>query len=187
MEYLFNQILRIADAWIRFFRGSVAVPGVSVEADWQALSIIGWVLIAVLFLGILYILHKLSLLRYEERKKYWQAEMATLETFDHTEHDIKWQKVANLLGMLGESDWRLAIMEADNILDTLLKKMGYDGDTVGEKLKKVEPSDFLTLPQAWEAHRVRNRIAHEGVNFRLSHREAQRIIELYKKVFEEFH
>ena len=187
MEYIFNQILRLADAGVRFFREGGAIPGVSVEVDGRLFSIVGWVFIAVLFLGILYVSHKLSIVQYEEQKKYWKAEMATLETFDHTEHDIKWQKVENLLGMLGESDWRLAIIEADNILAGLLQKMGYVGDTVGEKLKKIEPSDFLTLNDAWEAHKVRNRIAHEGTNFRLSHREAQRIIELYKKVFEEFH
>ena len=187
MEYIFNKILQFVDALVRFFRGGISVGGVPEAPDWRLLSIIGWVCIAILFALILYVLHKLSLLRYEERKKYWEAEMATLETFDHTEHDIKWQKVENLLGMLGESDWRLAIVEADNILADMLQKMGYVGDSIGDKLKAIEPSDFLTLNDAWEAHKIRNRIAHEGTNFRLSHREAQRVIALYKKVFEEFH
>src|SRR3989344_1243229 len=187
MEYIFNKILQFVDALVRFFRGGISAPGVTEAPDWRLLAIIGWACIAALFALILYVLHKLSLLRYEERKKYWEAEMATLETFDHTEHDIKWQKVENLLGMLGESDWRLAIVEADNILADMLQKMGYVGDSIGDKLKAIEPSDFLTLNDAWEAHKIRNRIAHEGTNFRLSHREAQHVIALYKTVFEEFH
>lgn len=187
MEYIFNKILQFADWLADFFRGGISVEGIPQAPDWRLLFIAGWVLIAVLFVTIIYVLHKISILKYEERKKFYDAEMATLESFDHTEHDIKWQKVMNLLGMLGESDWRLAIIEADNILADMLQKMGYVGDTVGDKLKKVEPSDFLTLNDAWEAHKVRNRIAHDGTVFRLSHREAQRVIGLYKKVFEEFH
>lgn len=187
MEYLFNKILQFADWLADFFRGGISVEGIPQAPDWRPLFIVGWALIAVLFVTILYVLHKISILKYEERKKFYDAEMATLESFDHTEHDIKWQKVMNLLGMLGESDWRLAIIEADNILADMLQKMGYAGDTIGDKLKSVEPSDFLTLNDAWEAHKIRNRIAHDGTAFRLSHREAQRVIELYKKVFEEFH
>jgi hypothetical protein len=85
-----------------------------------------------------------------------------------------------------ESGWRLAVLEADVLLDEMVTNMGYHGDSLGEKLKSVEASDFLTLPKAWEAHAVRNRIAHEGAAFALSQREARRIIGLYEEVFKEF-
>ncbi|MEX2405199.1 MAG: hypothetical protein WD579_01195, partial [Candidatus Paceibacterota bacterium] len=65
--------------------------------------------------------------------------------------------------------------------------MGHQGDTLGEKLKSVEKSDFTSIDQAWEAHKVRNAIAHEGVDMDISHRKVRRTIELYKTVFEEFH
>lgn len=85
-----------------------------------------------------------------------------------------------------ESDWRLAILEADVLLDEMVTGMGYHGDSLGEKLKAIEKSDFLTLDKAWEAHAVRNRIAHEGAAFVLSAREAKRVIALYEEVFKEF-
>ena len=65
--------------------------------------------------------------------------------------------------------------------------MGYRGESIGEQLKGVEKSDFTTIDDAWEAHKVRNLIAHEGANFLLSDREAKRVIGLYKNVFQEFH
>src|SRR3989344_4525751 len=190
MEYFFNKILQFFD-WLRefflntvplIFENSPQVP------DWRLLALLGWAMSIILAAGALYILYKIWEVKYEEHKKFSQAEIASLESFDHTEHNIRWKKVMDLLNAQGESDWRLAIMEADNILADLLVKMGYTaGSTIGEKLKTIEPSDFLTLSSAWDAHKVRNRIAHEGSAFRLTHREATRVIDLYSKVFEEFH
>jgi len=99
----------------------------------------------------------------------------------------KWQKVQAHINSANPSDWRLAILEADIMLGDILEKMGYQGDSIGDKLKGIEESDFLTLQLAWEAHKVRNQIAHEGTDFLLNDREARRIIELYQKVFQEFY
>ena len=64
--------------------------------------------------------------------------------------------------------------------------MSLPGNTIGEKLKAVEKSDFISLDNAWEAHKVRNSIAHEGMNHILNQREVNRVIDMYKTVFEEF-
>lgn len=99
----------------------------------------------------------------------------------------RWEKIVQHINSENPSDWRLAILECDIILDEMLSKMSYHGETVGDKLKAVEKSDFLTIDKAWEAHRVRNAIAHEGVNFQITDREARRVIGLYEEVFREFH
>lgn len=99
----------------------------------------------------------------------------------------RWERVQKLLNTSRESDWRLAILEADVFLDEMVTNMGYHGDSLGEKLKSVEKSDFTTLDLAWEAHAIRNRIAHEGAAFALTEREAQRVMKLYEDVFREFH
>jgi hypothetical protein len=90
------------------------------------------------------------------------------------------------IGSDNPSDWRLAILEADIILDELLSELGYTGDTIGDKLKKAHRGDFKSLDHAWEAHRIRNAIAHEGQDFVLTQREARRILDLYEMVFREF-
>jgi ribosomal protein L14E/L6E/L27E len=69
----------------------------------------------------------------------------------------------------------------------MLTKMNYHGETISDKLKAVEKSDFLTIDKAWEAHRVRNEIAHGGSNFEITEREAHRVVVLYEEVFKEFH
>lgn len=99
----------------------------------------------------------------------------------------KWVKVQEHINSPNPNDWRMAIIEADIMLAEVLEKSGYHGDTVGSQLKSVEPSDMLTIDVAWEAHKARNLIAHEGGDYQLNDREAKRIIELYKQVFEEFY
>jgi hypothetical protein len=98
----------------------------------------------------------------------------------------KWEKIIKLSESENQSDWRLAIIEADIILDELLEKLQLPGDTMGEKLKAVEKSDFTTIDYAWEAHKARNMIAHEGSDFLINQREIRRIISLYEAVFKEF-
>ncbi|MEK7589961.1 MAG: hypothetical protein AAB475_01780 [Patescibacteria group bacterium] len=98
----------------------------------------------------------------------------------------KWNRLVDLASSENESDWRLAILEADTMLDDMVDIMGYKGEGLGEKLKQIERSDFNTLDKAWDAHKVRNNIAHAGSDHVLTKREVRRVIDLYKQVFEEF-
>jgi len=84
------------------------------------------------------------------------------------------------------SDWRLAIIECDIILSELLDTLNLPGDTMGDKMKVVEKSDFTTIDLAWEAHKIRNQVAHEGSEFLLNQRETRRVVDLYARVFVEF-
>jgi hypothetical protein len=84
------------------------------------------------------------------------------------------------------NDWKLAIIEADVILDTLLKDRGYPGASLGERLRSISPDQLSTLQDAWEAHKIRNRIAHDGADFVLTKRVAHETIARYQRVFTEF-
>lgn len=99
----------------------------------------------------------------------------------------KWKEIQDHINSTNPSDWRLAILEADIMLDEVLEKQGFPGDTLGDKLKSADKNTLVTLDTAWEAHKVRNQIAHEGTDFQLNERDAKRAIDLFKKVFEEFY
>jgi len=114
-------------------------------------------------------------------------QIVSTEVEQDTALSEKWMKVQGHINSDNPAQWRLAILEADIMLGDVLEKMGYQGDSIGDKLKSVDKSDFLTLNSAWDAHKVRNQIAHEGTDFQLNEREAKRVIELYKAVFSEFY
>lgn len=97
----------------------------------------------------------------------------------------RWNRIESQVASEEENEWRLAILEADIILDEVLEENGFQGESIGEKLKSATRGDLKTLDLAWDAHKVRNHIAHRGSTLDINHREAKRVIAEYKKVFEE--
>ena len=141
------------------------------------------ILLSLIFIaGIIYLYRKISELYSIERKLLYPE----VPVESGSETNLSWQRVEALRDSLNENDWRLSIIEADIILDGLLDKLSLPGETMGDKLKAVEKSDFLNIDNAWEAHKTRNQIAHDGPAFLLNQHETKRVIGLYQSVFEEF-
>lgn len=95
----------------------------------------------------------------------------------------RWGKTLNYLFSQHSSDWKLAIIEADSMLEGLMNQLGFKGESLGDKLKSANQDNFSGLTTAWEVHTIRNRIAHEGLAFELSQHEAKRIVALYEQIF----
>jgi hypothetical protein len=122
-------------------------------------------------------------------KEYAQKQNAKEETkkaIQNISRNEAWVKVVKLLQSQNEGDWRMAVIDADKMLDMLTDQLNLPGENLGEKLKAADRDRFKSLNQAWDAHNVRNRIAHEGTAFVLTKREADRVIALYEYVFQEF-
>ncbi len=142
-----------------------------------------WLLIVVFAGTIAYITYDLTRVRNNVRMKLNQVADETISIPLSTNKN--WDKVIMHVESYNESEWRLAVIEADMMLAELLDTMNLQGDSIGDKLKGVEKSDFNTLDLAWEAHKVRNQIAHDP-SFVLTQREARRVISLFEQVFKEF-
>jgi hypothetical protein len=65
----------------------------------------------------------------------------------------------------------LAIIDADKLLDDVLKKKHFKGKTMGERLVSAQRS-LSDNDSVWYAHKLRNRLVHEP-EVRLKKREAQ--------------
>lgn len=183
VEYIYLNIYE-------FFKHFDPIAILNVIIGWvQAITPYAFFVGAILTAIIVYSHIKLKILEKSLEKKFHSVRFK--EAAAEPGHDAvlnkKWQEVQAHINSPNPSDWRLAILEADIMLGEILEKMGYQGDSIGDKLKGIEKSDFLTLDDAWEAHRVRNQVAHEGSDFQLNDRDAKRIIGLYQKVFSEFY
>ena len=137
-----------------------------------------------------YSFFKLEKVRSEEEKIYGHTPDNTftegLEEEKKEKVNERWKRIQDHANSNNSSDWRLAIIEADIMLEETLRTLGYTGDGLGEMLKGIDPTDLLTLNNAWDAHKVRNRIAHSGGDFELTERETKRVITLFEAVFREF-
>ena len=154
-------------------------------ALWGEITMAGLVLALILFIAAVWFLIRTVIIehegfhrRAEEERKQGLREEAKGNT--------RWERVVALASSPEEDNWRLAIMDADSMLEELLDSQGYPGETMGDKLKSGNPLQFTTLDLAWQAHKVRNAVAHLGQAYPLSERETRATIDFYARVFEEF-
>lgn len=191
-------VLAIADAVRRLIQNIIARAEVSFLAHLREvffeilplLKILSFFISFIFIVGLLHLIRKINMIRAAEHAELYPLKGISDGVIDSRPEQLlneKWERVLKLVESDSSSDWKLSILEADIMLEEILDKMGYHGESMGEKLKSIEKSDFETLDYAWEAHKIRNSIAHEGGDFLLNQREAKRVIELYKRVFEEFY
>jgi len=107
------------------------------------------------------------------------------ENFKGAPKNNRVEDMLNHIASDSPSDWKLAIIEADIILDEILKEAGYAGASLGERLRSISPTQLRSLDDAWQAHKVRNQIAHGGADFILTRRLAEDTIKQYRRVFHE--
>ena len=152
---------------------------------WDAFVAISMTVCLILSVGIIYCVIRIRQVRHLERMKFQDAERPVVAK-DIPRTHLRWSRIQEQANSDSEQHWRLAILEADIMLNELLDLEGYKGDTMADKLKQVERADFNSIDDAWEAHKIRNTIAHEGASYQINNREARRIISLYEKIFREF-
>lgn len=95
----------------------------------------------------------------------------------------RWQTIMTHFASSNPNDWRAAIIDADVMLEELVTSLGYPGETLGEKLTAIKLNDFPTLQSAWEAHKMRNTLAHEGANYNLTERQKEITRKNFEAVF----
>ena len=94
----------------------------------------------------------------------------------------QWNAVVERMNTSEQEQWKLAIIEADALLDRAIQQTGVQGDTMGERMKNLSPQSFPLLDSAWQVHRVRNYIAHDP-SYTLDVTTASRVFELYRRIF----
>lgn len=120
-----------------------------------------WLLLAFIIIDVLLIFYILLRKRRRKLKKKDCVELLRL-----------WQQVE------GESNHRQAILDADKLLDSALSRLGYTG-YLGEKLRAL-PHLFSDIRGVWQAHALRNRVAHE-INMEVSYKERRQALNSFRK------
>jgi hypothetical protein len=89
-----------------------------------------------------------------------------------------WNSVELLMADDREASWAKAVFEADKLLDYVMTLRRIPGSNMGERLKNGRHL-FSNVQSAWDAHKLRNQLAHE-VDMKLMRHEADRAIRLFK-------
>lgn len=171
---------------VSFFQ-TAAAPGTYqyFYHQWSVFVAVSVIVSLFLGAGIVYCVLRIFQIRNNEAERF-KAAAHPIATRDISKAQLRWNRILEQAHSDSEQGWRLAILEADILLNELLDVLGYRGETMADKMKQAERATFHTIDLAWEAHLVRNTIAHEGSMRELNSREVRRVVSLYEQVFKEF-
>lgn len=91
----------------------------------------------------------------------------------------QWVKIRKRIESGNESDFKLAIIDADDFLAAILDQRGYEGENFDVAVKKAGKLISAILDDVLKAHETRNSIVHNP-NFKLSAIEAKKILDTYE-------
>lgn len=101
-----------------------------------------------------------------------------------TAYDNRWQEIKNHVNSFNSAEWKFAIVEADKLVDDVLKTAGFAGESMGERLMLIKPDQLANLQYLWDAHKLRNLLVHDP-DFRLTHQQALFAINAFESVLKE--
>jgi hypothetical protein len=153
------------------------------ERSFGLARVVGYTLAVVFLLLGIYFYFAKKKLDSEQEDKFRQG--FTISKDELTPETKRWLNIKEMFQSKNPSDWRVAILDADSMLEDLLVRLGYEGDTFADKLKSIRKENFPWLQTAWDVHLVRNKIAHEGSNTYLNERDIQYIFRDYERIFTE--
>jgi len=153
---------------------------------WSIWSVIAFIASAIFIYGIIYSYLRLGQLSEIEADALLKKEQAWKDRHSDNQENRRWKEIQSHISSENPNDWKLAIIEADIILGEVLNTAGYAGHSIGEQLKSASTASFTSTQDAWDAHLIRNKIAHEGANFILTKTMAKEAIIKYQRVFKEF-
>lgn len=73
---------------------------------------------------------------------------------------VRWQTIQTMAIQGGGNGLRQAVIEADKLLDHVMRSGGASGDTMGDRLRSFQ-NRFSDRDQVWRAHKMRNALAHD--------------------------
>ena len=85
----------------------------------------------------------------------------------------KWEEIIKISGQ-GTTGMKLSLIEADKLLDHVLKSMMIPGETLADRLK-MAAYNYPAIKKVWSAHKLRNQLVHDSAFERRSS-EARRAL-----------
>ena len=84
----------------------------------------------------------------------------TTSVLDVDKYRTHWLSIEQKLVPDQVNSFTLAVLDADKLLDRALKERGFKGQTMGDRMKSAN-NQWTYANNVWQAHKLRNRIAHE--------------------------
>ena len=107
------------------------------------------------------------------------TEFFSWQAYGQREMSKQWDKIRKRTESGAESDYKLAIIDADDFLNEILDKRGYEGKDFNEVIEKAGGMISPILKDVINAHETRNYIVYNP-DFKLSTDQAKKVLETYE-------
>lgn len=96
---------------------------------------------------------------------------------------VRWMSIEHSLIKDQPATFQMAVLNADKLVEQALKDKGVAGQTMGERLK-ASKAQFTRLDALWNAHKLRNQVAHEP-DVKISYDQARRALAAFKRALKD--
>ncbi len=117
---------------------------------------------------------------------YDVEEVMTYKPAGTSKSGKNWEKIIKRLDSDLESEYKLSIIDADNLLNNCLQNLGYGGPTLEDKLAKMTHVILPNIAAVREIRDIRNKIVHDP-DFKLSKDDAKKVLAVYEKSLSDLH
>ena len=107
------------------------------------------------------------------------TEFFSWQAYGQREMSKQWNRIKKRTESGAESDYKLAIIDADDLLEETLDNRGYDGKDFQDSIKKAGKLIVPILDDVLKAHETRNSIVYDP-DFKISGDEAKKILDIYE-------
>ncbi|HUW72185.1 MAG TPA: DUF4145 domain-containing protein [Candidatus Humimicrobiaceae bacterium] len=154
-------------------------------SGWLLVIKIIFIVLSLIFLA--FIIFALVKTKWLKRVITWDLqEFLSYRPFVMRRTEKEWRKIKARLETEMESENKLAIIEADKMLDGLLSQMGSGGKDLNEKLEKLTAESLPNIEEVKWVHKIRNNIIHDPT-YKLSIEEAKKALLVYEKALTDLH
>lgn len=79
----------------------------------------------------------------------------------------KWDDICQLVNSENQNEWRIAIIETDILINTLMNLKGVQGETHVERINNL-PTSFNKRKKLYNLRQMRNMVVHKGLAYKLN-------------------
>lgn len=177
LEYLFSRILN----WSAHLFILLKKNGLSFLKKLEEVYFFIFIGILVITIGVIW--YKMT--NETRRKKFKSKVRFKDEDILPQNRSDKWKQIDKKIESDNVEEWEEAIVLAGGIFDEIFSRLGFHGENLSEKLKHIEPSDFESLREVWEASEIQNKIIKDTTAFSITKEKAKEVLEKYKKGLKE--
>lgn len=102
---------------------------------------------------------------------------------DKDKYRSLWLEIENSLDVNNQQSFQMTVLNADKLLGQALEELGVAGNTMGERMKTFGKG-FSNQDQVWQAHKIRNKIAHES-NIKLNLKQVNAVLKCFKQALKD--